>query len=208
MLVQNFPIVGELVLPDGLKNYQNRLPNFVYVGGITDIRGILEMVKALEILPQELNARLLLAGNFSSRYLENEVSKYLGWEKVTYLGWQNRTQVATLLGEARAGLVLFHPLPNHINAQPNKLFEYMSAGLPVIASDFPLWREIIEQAGCGLLVDPLNPCEIAKAMQWILANPEEAQAMGERGRKAVLEKYGWQIEGQKLLDFYKAILEK
>jgi glycosyltransferase involved in cell wall biosynthesis len=84
----------------------------------------------------------------------------------------------------------------------------MSAGIPVIASDFPLWRHIIEEAKCGLLVDPLNPEKIAKAMEWILDHPEEAQKMGENGLKAIETKYNWNNECRKLILFYEKLLQK
>ena len=82
----------------------------------------------------------------------------------------------------------------------------MSAGLPVIASHFPLFREIIEGNKCGLCVDPLNPSEIAKAIDYILTHPEEAQRMGENGLKAVKEQYNWDIEEKKLLALYEKLL--
>ena len=74
---------------------------------------------------------------------------------------------------------------------PNKLFEYMAAELPIIASNFPLWEEIIEGNECGLTVDPLNPKEIAEAIEYLLEHPEERHRMGENGREAVSEKYNW-----------------
>ncbi|MEX1014416.1 MAG: glycosyltransferase, partial [Candidatus Paceibacterota bacterium] len=91
--------------------------------------------------------------------------------------------------------------------QPNKLFEYMHAGLPVIASDFPLWREIIEGNNCGLLVNPLNPNEIAEAILWLYNNPDKAREMGRNGQKAVKEKYNWEQEEKKLLQLYETIAE-
>lgn len=201
-VVQNFPLLGELDSPEALP-YGERPPWIVYVGGITGIRGAFEMVRAMELVPDELNARLVLAGNFSPASLEEELRGLPGWRCVEYLGWQSRKQVASLLGKARVGLVVVHPVPNHVEGQPIKLFEYMSAGIPVITSDFPLWREIVEGAGCGLLVDALNPTAIAKAVHWMLEHPEKAEAMGKRGQEAVHNRYNWGGEAQKLLKFYQ-----
>ena len=85
-----------------------------------------------------------------------------------------------------------------------QMLEYMSAGIPVIASNFSFWQEIIEDAECGICVDPLNPEEIANAIQFIIVHPEEAEQMGKNGRRAVEEKYNWDIEEKKLLEFYKS----
>jgi glycosyltransferase involved in cell wall biosynthesis len=130
------------------------------------------------------------------------MAKRAGWQKTDHLGFQDRSGVARVLQTSRAGLVILHPVQNYVDSLPVKLFEYMSAGLPVIASDFPLWREIVEGSGAGLLIDPLDPSAIAGAMQWILENPGEAEAMGQRGRQAVIERYNWAQEAQKLLAAY------
>ena len=144
----------------------------------------------------------MLAGAFDSASLEKEVRGLAGWSRVDFLGWQSRRQVAGLLGSVRAGLVLFHPVPNHVEAEPNKLFEYMAAGLPIVASDFPLWREIVGKTECGLLVDPLDPSAIADAIRWIFEHPDDAAAMGERAQEAARTRYNWDAEARKLLEFY------
>ncbi|MBF7081406.1 glycosyltransferase family 4 protein [Desulfallas sp. Bu1-1] len=202
VLVQNFPSPGELAAPRRVE-YSERPPLIAYVGVIGVIRAIREMVEAVALLPETINARLVLAGNFNPPGLENELRDVPGWEKVEFWGWQSRAQVAEILGRVRVGLVMGYPTPNNLNGYPNKLFEYMSAGLPVIASDFPLWRSIIEDAGCGVVVDPLDPRSIARAMQWLLENPGEAEAMGKRGQEAVSAKYNWDAEARKLLQFYE-----
>jgi glycosyltransferase involved in cell wall biosynthesis len=121
---------------------------------------------------------------------------------VEHLGLLDRPQVAQLLARAKIGMVLLHPTANYLNAQPVKLFEYMSVGLPVIASDFPLWRGIVESAGCGLLVDPLDPVTIARALVWLLRHPAEAREMGRNGERAVAEKYNWERESESLVSAY------
>jgi len=207
IIVHNYPILEELTGTDS-EPYQERCPIMVYVGAITVIRGIKEMIEAIRLLPEELGVRLVLAGKFSPPELENEVCSAAGWKYVDYLGWQSREEVASLLNKARIGLVLLHPTLNYMDSCPIKLFEYMSAGIPVVASDFPLWRKIINDIGCGLLVDPLNPRAISDAIQWLLDHPKDAESMGKRGQEAVFERYNWDTEAQKLLDVYKGLVKE
>jgi glycosyltransferase involved in cell wall biosynthesis len=146
-----------------------------------------------------------LAGNFSSTSLHDELVEYKGWEKVDELGFLNRDDIRQIFSFSLVGIVCFLPVPNHIDSQPNKLFEYMSAGLPVIASNFPLWKEIIEQNECGICVDPCRPEEIAGAIDYIVDNKKTVQEMGRDCRKAVEEKYNWAIEERKLIRIYQEL---
>jgi glycosyltransferase involved in cell wall biosynthesis len=109
------------------------------------------------------------------------------------------------MARARAGLVVLHPVPKYLEATPTKLFEYMSAGIPVIASDFPAWRSIVEGHDCGLSVDPCDPAAIADAIRLLIDDEAGARRMGENGRRAVLEHYGWTAERDKLLALYDAL---
>jgi hypothetical protein len=202
--VQNFPILSGLVGATAMP-YTQRLSHFAYVGDISRMRGAREMVEAIDQVPIK-EARLTIAGDFQPESFQAEVTCLPGWASVDYHGQVSRDQVAHLLEGARAGLVLFLPLPSHIDAQPTKMFEYMSAGIPVIASDFPLWRRIIEGVGCGLLVNPSKPKAIAEAMRWILDHPGEGEAMGRRGRQAVERTYNWDTEAKKLIAFYGKLL--
>ena len=203
VVVQNFPIAEELASIERGPASQDGPVEIAYVGGITRQRGICELVKSMELIPRSMNVRLALAGEIRPSSLEHELREQKGFERVDYHGWCSRAQVAKLLGRARLGLVTFLPAPNHVNAQPNKLFEYMSAGIPVVASHFPLWREIIEGVGSGLLVDPEDPQAIANAIEWLVEHPQEAEAMGRRGQAAVHERFNWEQESASLLAFYQ-----
>jgi glycosyltransferase involved in cell wall biosynthesis len=93
-----------------------------------------------------------------------------------------------------------------MSSLPIKMFEYMAAGIPVIASDFPLWRELIQESGSGIVVDPFHPKAIAEAISYVLSHPKHAQAMGLCGRRAVETSYNWRHEERQLLDLYNCLL--
>ena len=177
-----------------------------YVGGIAEIRGILELVQALELTDEEVN--LKLGGSFDSQKFEELVKNEKGWQKFEELGWLNRQQVAEVYSKSIAGLVTLRPAVNYLDSLPVKMFEYMSAGIPVIASNFPLWREIIEGNQCGICVDPLKPEDIAVAINYLINNPVEAEKMGSNGQRAVVEKYNWGEEEKKLLMLYEKLKDK
>lgn len=199
--INNFPLLGEL--SSGSVNWAGKQNQVCYVGGIGRIRGILEVVQAMELV--DGGARLQLGGKFSESDFEMLVRSQAGWLQVDELGWLDRAGVKAVLDRSVAGLVTLHPVINYLDALPVKMFEYMAAGVPVIASHFPLWREIIENNDCGLCVDPLDPAAIAKAIDYLATDPQEAERMGRNGQRAVRDKYNWDIEEVKLLAFYAGL---
>ena len=204
-LVQNFPIIDELVVQSPI-DYISRPNRAIYLGGISRLRGGWEMVQALDEVDYSFEVRLTLAGRFVS-HSDRQIISLDSWERVDFKGWLNRKELRKELHRSRVGLVALHPTPSYVHSQPIKLFEYMAAGVPVVASDFPLWREIIESTGCGLLVDPLDPKSIGEAVEWILRHPEEAKEMGRRGREAVIERYNWKNELPSLIKLYKQLVK-
>ena len=199
--VQNYPILSELSQTDSVKH--GSFKYVIYVGGISEVRGIREIIQATGLSAEKIpEVRLALAGTYSPASLKESLLSLSGWQYVEELGWLSRQDVKYWLSQSSVGLVTLHPTKNYPDAYPVKMFEYMSAGLPVVASDFPLWRNIVEESGCGLLVNPMKPEEIAEAINRIMSNPEEAHRMGRSGKKAVESKYNWQIEENKLLSFY------
>lgn len=198
VLVRNYPRLDEFAA-SGPASEPGRL---VYAGGLTPVRGIFEMLEVVARLPERLAPELVLLGQFYPARLEAEVADHPGWARTTFLGWGTREMVVRELGRAQVGLVLLHPAPEYLVSLPVKLFEYMAAGLPVVASDFPLWRSIVEEAGCGLLVDPRDVDAVTEAVRWLLEHPEAAAEMGARGRRAAFARYNWEHEAAALVDFY------
>jgi len=196
--INNFPLSEEIQTSDS--DWNNRKNKVCYIGGLTKIRGVKEMVIGADLA----NAPLFLAGEFRD-VIREEVTQSKEWKNVTELGILNRNECLELKNKCIAGLVIFHPVPNHTDSQPNKIFEYMASGLPVIGSNFPLWKKIIEDGACGICVDPKSPEEIANAIKFILENPDKAKLMGENGKRLVKEIYNWDIEKKKLVDFYKRL---
>jgi glycosyltransferase involved in cell wall biosynthesis len=201
MDINNFPLLEEFDFHANLDKKENAV---CYIGSIAAIRGIKEIVKAMEYVG---DIKLLLAGDFRERNVEAEVKSYIGWSKVEELGFLDRKGVADVMSRSKAGLVTLHPIINYQDALPVKMFEYMASSLPVIASNIKLWKSIIDDAKCGICVDPLNPKEIAEAIEKIISSPNEAKQMGENGKNAVLKKYNWGIEEAKLFSVYEGLLK-
>ncbi|WP_368559889.1 glycosyltransferase family 4 protein [Acinetobacter indicus] len=200
--INNYPLLGELTPLD--KDWSKIQNEIAYVGGIAKIRGIEQVVDAFSLL--KTNAKLNLVGTCKEKTTTEIINKKNGWNSVNALGQLNREQVREVLQKSIAGLVTFLPVPNHIDAQPNKMFEYMSAGIPVIGSNYPLWKSIIEGNNCGICVDPEHPQEIANAIDRLVNDKTLAEQMGKNGIKAVNEKYNWSIEETKLFQLYEELL--
>jgi len=200
--VNNFPIVSEL---SNKMPWSQKADEICYIGNLTTVRGIKEIVQSMEFVE---GVRLNIAGKYLEDGLEEQLHALKGWEKVNFLGFLDRQGVAELLKRSKAGVVTLYPIINYIDALPVKMFEYMIAQLPVISSDIELWQEIVEGNKCGICVDPKNPQAIAKAIKTIFAEGKKSQLMGENGKNAVIKKYNWRNEEEKLLFFYKKLLQR
>lgn len=186
--INNYPRLDDIQFHT--KPFSEREPIICYAGGVNKLRGEDVMIEAM----QDVDGALVIAGD------RRDTEPGARW-----LGKLDRDGVNALYGSARAGIVVYQPAANSINSQPNKIFEFMAAGLPFVASNFPLWRRIIEGADCGICVDPTNPLAVREACQYLLSHPEDGQRMGRNGKNAVDKQYNWNVEAQKLISLYESI---
>src|SRR5699024_2123598 len=77
-----------------------------------------------------------------------------------------------------AGIAIFPPTAHYMKKELTKFFEYMNAGLPIICSNFPIWKKFIKTYQCGIAVDPANDDEIKQALETLRENPDLAIQMG------------------------------
>lgn len=197
-VVQNFPILDQWTESEASTRPGAQL---VYVGGLTEGRGASQMLDAIQQLAESHGARLVIAGPVSDDLL-SRMRAHPGWRHVDYLGLLDRADVAALLAASTIGVVLFLPEPNHIKAQPTKMFEYMAAGLPVLASDYPLWRELVESTGAGVVADPEDIDSVVRGAAYLLDHADERAEMGRRGRELVVTTRNWRLESENLVRLY------
>ena len=180
-----------------------------YIGHIIWGRGYRTLLPLCEYLVQSgISVKMLIVGGgpFKESF-EKMIAEHALQEHFVLTGEVLHSTIPSYLKEIDVGLLLFRPVRyNNIIATPNKLFEYMAFGIPIVASDLPEIRKIIQETGAGILVDPSNVKEIAESIIYLADNPEVVEEMGKNGKKAFQTKYNWDAESSELLKVYKELV--
>ena len=180
----------------------------IYIGRLSVDRGLLIYLDLLRNLREQgIPARLKLAGTFAPPNEEQRlIERCQGLEnELDILGWIHYSQVPALLRTADVGLAILQPEPRYVKALPVKLFEYMAAGLPVVASNFPSIADIMNDIQCGTLVEPQDVQAAVEQIRYWWEHPDEVRKIGERGRQAVLEKFNWETSVGQLGSLYGSL---
>lgn len=201
--VTNFPIFEKIALtPDfGAKR-------LVFAGGVSAQWNHLRIVEALLQLP---DCRYCLCGAGTNAYI-GKLQSSKGWKQVEYLGKISHEEVMKKLASGSVGMALL--LPNRNSDWTNgtigntKIFEEMMAGLPVVCTDFTLWKAFVERYHCGICIHPEKVEDIVRAVRYLCDHPEEARQMGENGRHAVETEFNWKTQEVNLLSLYRELLGK
>lgn len=181
----------------------------LYTGTIAEDRGalhfaeILNQIKNLHIhmigrcSPGTYDQMLKIAGESKNRLHVRGVGEYVPYEEIV---------AAYEQGGWLAGLALFPATPHYVNKELTKFFEYMAAGIPVLCSNFPVWKALIEESGAGICIDPDDDAQIVEAVDYLYRNPDARKKMGKSGQEAVKNIYNWEREAKKLINFYENVL--
>ncbi len=188
VLVRNYPWLSEY----------DRDPapvpgRLVYVGDLSQERKLSFMVEVTRRVRERVPAaHLVLAG----RPLADAapVAASFDGDLVTHLGLLPPEDVPAVLASAQVGLIFLAPLPNYTTSLPTKLFEYLAAGVPFAASDFPAWRETFGPLDAGIFVDSADPAATADGLAALLVDPAECARLGANGRAAVRERFSFEAE--------------
>lgn len=199
VLVENFVIVN-IDSFKSKKDFNNK--NAFHAGVLSKDRGLLNMVNAYELLDD--SNHLHLAGNIRFDKLD-EFNKIMEFSNISYLGVLPYKDSMDYYNNTSIGLILYNNVGQYYLSYAIKLFEYMMNSIPVIMPNFGEWVAFNNENNCGINVDPLNPIEVAEAINFLNNNIKIKEQLGINGRKAVLEKYNWDISKTKLLELYESL---
>jgi glycosyltransferase involved in cell wall biosynthesis len=174
----------------------SRAKAVIYAGGLSRIRGIGELVQAFRGINS--GAELWLVGEFSDPLFREQTLSSLP-PNVKWFGQKDYAEVLELYHHAKVGAVLIHPTSNHRNAMPIKIFEYLAAGLPVIASDMPQFTPLLQ--GCGVLVNPEDVAQIRTAVEALLCDEARLAEMSRIGRERIATSFRWEDDARRLVEF-------
>ena len=196
--LRNFPILPDFSKIKSIKIEKKR-GSLIFVGGITALRGINELLDVFEKLD---DYELWLLGPVKEKQLKERIERHP--KNVKYFGVVEAFEVFSYIKAADAGIITFLPAPNHVETLATKPFEYMACGKPMIMSNFSYWQEVFGES--SLYVNPTNIGNISTTIKKLFENKNGMDKMGKLNEKLAREEYNWDIEKEKLLSLYKGLV--
>lgn len=212
ILIGNAPVFNDAVnrCGEGEKfntTEENYALKLVYIGGLSKNRGIDFVIDTLPIINEKFPVRLVLAGHGSEKYIDG-LKQRKGWKFVDFHGLVTQSTAFSLVRGGDAGLLLLDNVGDYPETNPNKLFEYLSFGVPVIASNFPRWMKAFPGTPPGYFIPPRNREDFIKVLTSIYEDPSDARDKGSAGFEFIKTSYNWRTEFRKLSDIVDARLER
>lgn len=205
-MIPNYPIVeGNDNKNDGDVEKER---TFIYQGTVYSISNQEYIVEAVNKLSNDIKYKVI--GKISSD-LKSRLQQLDSNARVLFKDWMEKEELQKEISASLAGLAVLEYDPVCCGKEgqlgSNKIFEYMLSGIPIICTDFILWKNlIIDKYQCGICVPPHNAEAIYNAMKYMIDHPKEAVKMGERGRRAVMDEFNWGKYVHQFLKIYADII--
>jgi len=176
-------------------------------GSLPFSRGLKEMVEAVYCLRDKVCLRIVGDVYGDERiWLDHEINDKQLHDTIIITGWLPYEKVNDAINDCHVGLILFRDtINNRLAGPPNKLFNYMNAGLPVLSVDFPEMKQLIMEEKCGILINDQSVKSIINAVEILLANPENLSRMSRNGLRSIRNRYSWEVMEKKLLLAYEEL---
>ncbi len=197
VLIRNYPIL-KLVETEKIPHEKIRA---IYAGGLSEIRGIREVIRSIHSLEGKLE--LWLLGPWSGEEYKQACMSEAGWKYTVYHGNVKPEEVFKFYAQCDIGIALLFPEENYLRSLPIKTFEYMAAGLPVMMSNFPYWLENFKDG--AIFVDPANVTEIEVALKKLTQDEAYRTDLAVKGKENVLRNFSWENESKTLIQTYKEL---
>ena len=174
----------------------------IFVGNLFADRGLDHAIDAMAVVVKELpSATLVIVGEGRDRErLEAQVARLGLRERVRFLGWRHHSAQPAYLRHAQVGVLPYPSTPHTCTTLPNKLFDYMAAGLPVVASDIPPIHRIVTETDAGLLTPPGDSVAFGGALLTLFRDSEMRGRFGRNGVAAIAGPYSWKEDERRFIE--------
>jgi glycosyltransferase involved in cell wall biosynthesis len=180
-----------------------------YIGGFASHRGLDIAIKALPLLRDRIpGLKLVLVGDRNRsyrRYLERLSGELKSSELVEMTGWQPFEKIWSYIEASAVCLVPHARNPHTDTTIPHKIFQYMMLGKPVIVSDCPPLRRVVEDSGGGLFFRYDDPEELARRILELYESEALRREVSHAARKAFLDRYNWDRTSGELIGLYRGL---
>ncbi len=157
----------------------------VYAGAHGMSNDLEVVLHAADALREQPNLMFVFVGDGKEKPALVQKAEDMGLRNVCFVPSIPKSEMPQVLAAANACIAILKPIPLYATVYPNKVFDYMAAGRPVILAIGGVIREVVETAGAGIIVQPGDSQSLAKSIQYLLADPRRAKLMGQNGRAYV-----------------------
>jgi len=209
IIIENAPIIDDEFIRKVFVNSQNIVTEndilrLIYIGSISENRGLFRMLKIVKSLNKEVETKLWLIGP-QNMYVD-KAKKMDSWDFVDYLGRLPQEKAFSYLIKSDFGMITLLNKGDFFQTNPNKIFEYMTFGIPFIATDFKKWVNKLDDINAGLFVNVDKTDSISDLVLKVYNDKKTYHTMSDNGKNYIFNKYNWNIEQKKLLNLYSKLL--